>query len=59
MGEAEGAGFESFLVRGRDVERSVVTGRLAREVESDEGVQGFVGRSGWVGVESWESGTSF
>lgn len=48
---AEGGGFDTFLVRGRDVERSVVTGRLATEVESDEGVEGFVGRGGWVGVE--------
>jgi hypothetical protein len=44
-------GFEPFLVRGREYERSVVTGRLAREVESDEGVEGFVGRGGWTGVE--------
>jgi hypothetical protein len=44
-------GFEPFLVRGRDHERSVVTGRLAREVESDEGVEGFVGRGGWTGIE--------
>jgi hypothetical protein len=47
----EGGGFESFLVQGRDHERSVVTGRLAKEVESDEGVEGFVGRGGWVGIE--------
>ena len=46
-----GGGFEPFLVRGRDHERSVVTGRLAKEVESDEGVEGFVGRGGWVGIE--------
>ncbi|KAF2031268.1 hypothetical protein EK21DRAFT_63664 [Setomelanomma holmii] len=44
-------GFEPFFVRGRDFERSVVTGRLARDVESDEGVEGFVGRGGWVGIE--------
>lgn len=44
-------GFESFLVRGRDFEHSIVTGRLAAEVESDEGVEGYVGRGGWVGVE--------
>jgi hypothetical protein len=44
-------GFEPFLARGRDYERSVVTGRLAREVESDEGVEGFVGRGGWTGIE--------
>jgi hypothetical protein len=44
-------GFEPFLVRGREHERSVVTGRLAREVESDEGIEGFVGRGGWTGIE--------
>ncbi|EFQ94675.1 hypothetical protein P3342_011143 [Pyrenophora teres f. teres] len=44
-------GFEPFIVRGRDHERSIVTGRLAREVESDEGVEGFVGRGGWTGIE--------
>ena len=44
-------GFKPFLVRGRDHERSVVTGRLAREVESDEGLEGFVGRGGWTGIE--------
>jgi hypothetical protein len=49
-GAKEGEGFEPFLVRGAEYERSVVTGRLAREVESDEGCEGFVGRSGWVGV---------
>ncbi|KAF2867234.1 hypothetical protein BDV95DRAFT_679558, partial [Massariosphaeria phaeospora] len=36
--EGEG-GFDAFLVRGREYERSVVTGRLAAEVESDEGVE--------------------
>jgi hypothetical protein len=45
------AGFETFWVRGRDFERSVVTGRLAREVESDEGVEGYVGRGGWKGID--------
>lgn len=43
-------GFEPFFVRGRDFERSVVTGRLAREVERDEGVEGYVGRAGWTGI---------
>lgn len=47
----DGGGFEAFIVRGRDHERSVVTGRLAKEVESDEGVEGYVGRAGWVGIE--------
>jgi hypothetical protein len=46
-----GGGFEPFLVRGRDHETSVVTGRLARDVERDEGVEGYVGRGGWVGIE--------
>ena len=39
-----------FVVLGREVERSVVTGRMAEEVLSDEGVEGFVGRRGWRGV---------
>lgn len=41
--EADGG----FVVRGRDVETSVLTGRNADEVMSDEGVEGFVGRRGW------------
>ncbi|KAF2109193.1 DNA polymerase ligase-domain-containing protein [Lophiotrema nucula] len=49
--DGKGGGFETFFVRGRDVERSVVTGRLAREVEEDEGVEDFVGRQGWVAIE--------
>lgn len=40
-------GFEPFFVLGAEVERSVVTGRSAREVEIDEGVEGFVGRGNW------------
>lgn len=40
-------GFEPFFVRGKEIERSVVTGRLAEEVMSDEGVKGYVGRKGW------------
>ncbi|KAH8682365.1 DNA polymerase ligase-domain-containing protein [Xylariales sp. PMI_506] len=36
-----------FYVRGPDVERSVVTGRLAEDVLRDEGVVGFVKRKGW------------
>jgi len=43
-------GFEPFFVRGREVERSVVTGRLAGEVLRDEGVEGYVGRRGWRAV---------
>ena len=40
-------GFEPFFVMGREVERSVVTGRTADEVMADEGVQDYVGRKGW------------
>ncbi|KAL9107926.1 MAG: hypothetical protein Q9227_007248 [Pyrenula ochraceoflavens] len=40
-------GFEAFNVLGRDVERSVVTGRLAKDVLQDEGVQGYVPRGLW------------
>ena len=40
-------GFEPFFVMGRELERSVVTGRTADEVMADEGVQGFKGRNGW------------
>ena len=40
-------GFEPFFVMGREVERSVVTGRTADEVMADEEVHGFKGRKGW------------
>ena len=40
-------GFEPFFVMGRELETSVVTGRIADEVMADEGVQDFVGRKGW------------
>ncbi|GAB1204389.1 hypothetical protein APSETT445_003042 [Aspergillus pseudonomiae] len=43
-------GFEPFYVRGPGVERSVVTGRLGRDVLEDEGVEGFVPRRGWRAV---------
>ncbi|KAM0335378.1 hypothetical protein ACHAQA_000423 [Verticillium albo-atrum] len=36
-----------FYVRGPDVERSLITGRLGREVLRDEGVTDFNGRKGW------------
>lgn len=39
-----------FFVRGRDVERSVVTGRSADEVMEDEGVEKFVGRKMWRAI---------
>ena len=44
------SGFEPFFILGRDVERSVVTGRLADEVMADEGIKGYVGRKGWRAV---------
>jgi hypothetical protein len=43
-------GFAPFLVLGRDHERSIITGRLARDVEHDEGIKGFVGRGGWTPI---------
>ncbi len=51
MPNGELGGFESFVVRGRDYERSIVTGRLARDVENDEGCNGYIGRGGWKGIE--------
>jgi hypothetical protein len=40
-------GFEKFWVMGRDVERSVVTGRLAKDIMEDEGVEDYVPRGRW------------
>lgn len=40
-------GFDPFYVRGPDVERSVVTGRMGHDVLTDEGVEGFLPRKGW------------
>lgn len=42
--------WELFFVRGRDVERSVVTGRNADEVMEDEGMEKFVGRKMWRAI---------
>ncbi|RYP79311.1 hypothetical protein DL770_006716 [Monosporascus sp. CRB-9-2] len=36
-----------FYVRGVEVERSIVTGRLAADILRDGGVVGYVGRKGW------------
>ncbi|RYP08695.1 hypothetical protein DL764_001715 [Monosporascus ibericus] len=36
-----------FYVRGVEVERSIVTGRLSADILRDEGVVGYVGRKGW------------
>ncbi|KAL4797599.1 DNA polymerase ligase-domain-containing protein [Aspergillus venezuelensis] len=46
----ENTGFDPFYVRGPQVERSVLTGRLGGDVLSDEGVEGFVPRRGWRAV---------
>lgn len=43
-------GFEPFYVRGPDVERSVVTGRLGSDVLHDESVEDFLPRKGWRAV---------
>lgn len=43
-------GFEPFYVRGPDVERSVVTGRLGQDVLDDHAVQNFQHRKGWMPV---------
>ncbi|KIV78107.1 hypothetical protein PV11_09862 [Exophiala sideris] len=40
-------GFPSFYVRGRDVETSVLTGRLAADVARDEGLVNYKPRGGW------------
>lgn len=50
QGKEEPTGFEPFYVRGPDVERSVATGRLGRDILEDEGVMGFVRRRGWRAV---------
>jgi hypothetical protein len=44
------SGFERFHVLGREVETSVVTGRLAKDILEDEGVEGYVPRGRWRGV---------
>ncbi|KAF4549680.1 Hypothetical protein D9617_20g027360 [Elsinoe fawcettii] len=43
-------GFEKFVVRGRDEERSIVTGRLAMEVMDDAGIRGYKGRKMWRAI---------
>lgn len=50
IGNVQSESDGGFLVRGRDFERSVLTGRNADEVMSDEGVRGFMGRRGWRAV---------
>ncbi|KAI1334309.1 hypothetical protein F5Y15DRAFT_292780 [Xylariaceae sp. FL0016] len=39
-----------FYVRGVENERSIVTGRLGADVLRDDGVEGYVGRKGWMPV---------
>lgn len=46
-GGNKSAGCEVFFVRGRDYERSVVTGRLAIDAMKDEGVKMYKGRKMW------------
>ncbi|KAK5256165.1 hypothetical protein LTR16_003881, partial [Cryomyces antarcticus] len=46
-GDGCSAGWDPFFVEGRDVERSIITGRSAAEVMADEGVEGFIGRKMW------------
>ncbi|KAK4984123.1 hypothetical protein LTR50_006810 [Elasticomyces elasticus] len=41
------AGWDPFFVLGREVERSVVTGRTAADVMADEGVKAYAGRKMW------------
>ena len=41
-----------FYVRGPEHERSIVSGRLGREVLRDEGITDYVGRKGWQPVLS-------
>ena len=43
-------GFPSFVVGGRDIERSIVTGRLGNEILADEGVVGYVTRGLWRAI---------
>lgn len=43
-------GFDRFVVGGREIERSVVTGRLASEILADEGVVGYVPRGLWRAI---------
>ncbi|KAJ0115835.1 hypothetical protein J7T55_004004 [Diaporthe amygdali] len=45
--QAQGRFRWPFYVRGPDLERSIVTGRLGAEILRDEGVVGYVGRKGW------------
>lgn len=40
-------GFEPFIVMGRDVEKSVVTGRKAMDIMADAGVEQYMGRKMW------------
>ncbi|KAG8533069.1 uncharacterized protein KY384_001852 [Bacidia gigantensis] len=43
-------GFEPFRVMGAEIERSIVTGRTAKQVLVDEGVSGYESRRGWRAV---------
>ena len=52
-GKGEGmerTGFKPFFVRGKEAERSIVTGRLAADILRDEGVEDYTGRAGWRAI---------
>ena len=42
--------WEPFFVRGRDHERSIITGRLSDDVMMDAAVESFVGRKMWIPI---------
>lgn len=45
--KSDDQGFKPFHVMGREVERSVVTGRLGKDILNDEGVEDYVPRGRW------------
>ncbi|KIW72201.1 hypothetical protein PV04_00413 [Phialophora macrospora] len=49
-GKGDAGGFKPFYVRGREVETSILTGRLGADVASDEGLVGYKPRGGWKGI---------
>ena len=45
--EIQPGGWDAFFVKGRDYERSIVTGRLAADVMKDEKIEMYKGRKMW------------
>ncbi|PSK50460.1 hypothetical protein B9Z65_404 [Elsinoe australis] len=43
-------GFETFFVQGREVERSIITGRMAMDIMDDAGMKGYKGRKMWRAI---------